>query len=263
MDKQSKQLQNALERLTERVAELERDDIKYDMPNDTRTNIQRAVIAGTQYLGILSGVNPPVNEPTPSFLQFNFNGQLWNVPVSANITSGSGAPTFDASKGSVYLRTDTATIYINTNGSTTWSSITTPVLPTGAIMPFGGSSAPTGFLLCDGSSYSTSTYAALYAVIGYTYGGVGSSFLVPDMRANVPVGYKSGDANFGTLGGIAGEATHTLTSAQIPATFATQQNVSLNQGGSSVNPSFAVNTGGGSAHNNIQPSLTVSYIIKT
>jgi hypothetical protein len=43
-------------------------------------------------------------------------------------------------------------------------------------------------LLCDGASLSTTTYAALYAVIGYTYGGSGASFSVPDLRGRVPVG---------------------------------------------------------------------------
>lgn len=53
---------------------------------------------------------------------------------------------------------------------------------TGVVLPFAGSgtSVPNGWLLCDGKSYSTSQYARLFAVIGYTYGGSGSTFKVPN-----------------------------------------------------------------------------------
>lgn len=49
-------------------------------------------------------------------------------------------------------------------------------------------SEPTGWLYCDGGSHSTSTYADLFAAIGYTYGGSGSSFSVPDFRGRSPAG---------------------------------------------------------------------------
>ena len=60
----------------------------------------------------------------------------------------------------------------------------TATLPTGMIMAFAGSTAPTGFLLCDGSAVSRTTYADLYAVIGDTYGaGDGSTtFNVPNLQ---------------------------------------------------------------------------------
>jgi len=58
-------------------------------------------------------------------------------------------------------------------------------MPSGGIMPFGGSSAPTGFLVCDGAAISRTTNATLFAAIGTTWGvGDGSStFNVPDLRA--------------------------------------------------------------------------------
>ncbi len=60
-------------------------------------------------------------------------------------------------------------------------------VPTGSILPFGGSSAPTGFLMCDGSAVSRTTYADLYAVIGDTYGsGDGSTtFNLPNLSTAV------------------------------------------------------------------------------
>lgn len=59
------------------------------------------------------------------------------------------------------------------------------LVASGIIMPFGGTSAPTGYLSCDGSAVSRSTYSDLFSAIGTTWGtGNGSStFNVPDLRA--------------------------------------------------------------------------------
>ena len=54
----------------------------------------------------------------------------------------------------------------------------------GAIVPYAGNTAPAGYLMCDGTQYSTTTYASLFAVIGYTYGGTGSLFSVPNLVNN-------------------------------------------------------------------------------
>jgi microcystin-dependent protein len=55
---------------------------------------------------------------------------------------------------------------------------------TGEIKPFAGTSVPTGWLNCNGSTFSTSTYAGLFGVIGYTYGGSGSDPKVPNMSTS-------------------------------------------------------------------------------
>lgn len=55
-------------------------------------------------------------------------------------------------------------------------------VPIGAIVWHAADSAPTGFLKANGASLSTTTYAALFAVIGYTFGGSGGSFNLPDLR---------------------------------------------------------------------------------
>jgi microcystin-dependent protein len=99
---------------------------------------------------------------------------------------------------------------------------------TGIVVPWGSASIPSGFLLCDGQSVSTTTYAALFAVIGYTYGGSGANFNVPDLKDRTVVGVSSANskalaqsigANTVTpTGNIAGSTgSTTLTSAQIPA----------------------------------------------
>src|SRR5947209_3792877 len=63
-------------------------------------------------------------------------------------------------------------------------------VPTGSLLPFAGTAAPTGYLLCDGSAVSRTTEAALFAVIGTAYGkGDGSTtFNLPDMRGRAAFG---------------------------------------------------------------------------
>lgn len=176
--------------------------------------------------------------------------------------------------GQVYFATDTGLIYRD-NG-TSWV-IVTVTNPAGAILPYAGSSAPSGYLLCDGSAVSRTTYAALFTVVGTTYGvGDGSTtFNLPDLRAKVPAGYKAADANFGTLGSSVGEAAHALSVAEL----ASHSHIVhlTNAGGSATNKPLTGTTNGvdpfgsytddaagsGTAHNNIQPSLTLNFIIKT
>lgn len=64
------------------------------------------------------------------------------------------------------------------------------IVPIGVVLPYAGASAPTGFLLCDGSAVSRTTYSALFAIISTTFGvGDGSTtFNLPDMRSRMPIG---------------------------------------------------------------------------
>lgn len=69
------------------------------------------------------------------------------------------------------------------------------LLPTGAVVPFGGASAPTGYLLCDGASYLRATYPDLFSAIGTAYGTAdGTHFNVPDMRGYFMRGVTGGSA---------------------------------------------------------------------
>jgi microcystin-dependent protein len=64
------------------------------------------------------------------------------------------------------------------------------LLPVGTVLPYAGSSAPTNYLLCDGSAVSRTSYAALFAIVGTTY-GVGdnsTTFNLPDLRGRIPAG---------------------------------------------------------------------------
>jgi microcystin-dependent protein len=92
--------------------------------------------------------------------------------------------------------------------------------PTGSIVQYGGSVAPTGWHLCDGTPLSQTTYAALFAVIGSTYNTSGGqtapsagTFRVPILSGRVPVG-KAVAGTFSSLGGSGGSETHTLTDAE-------------------------------------------------
>lgn len=77
--------------------------------------------------------------------------------------------------GSKFLREDG-------DGSCSWQAVTG--IPSGMIAPFGMSSAPTGWLACDGSAVSRTTYSALFSAISTTWGtGDGSTtFNIPDLR---------------------------------------------------------------------------------
>jgi microcystin-dependent protein len=94
--------------------------------------------------------------------------------------------------------------------------------PTGSMLDFAGTSAPTGFLLCDGAAVSRATYDDLFSVIGVTWGiGDGSTtFNVPDYRRRVAIGAGgSGSATIGNaVGDTGGAETETLTDPlQLPA----------------------------------------------
>lgn len=104
------------------------------------------------------------------------------------------------------------------------SAVQELLVPTGTINSFAGSSAPTGWLLCYGQSVDTTTYATLFGVIGYAYGGSGSSFNIPDLRGRVPAGLDNmGGSDAGrldwanTIGTASGAQTHTISTTEMPA----------------------------------------------
>ena len=154
-------------------------------------------------------------------------------------------------------------------------------VPTGVINPWAGvaGSPPTGWLLCDGTAVSRSTYSTLFGIVG-TFYGVGdnsTTFNVPNLKGRVPVGLDSTQTEFDTRGETGGAKTHTLTAAEIPghthqvtimgsdlsygtaalqgSNGGTQQSINAGEGGGS-------NPAGGGAHNNLQPYIVVNYIIK-
>lgn len=168
-------------------------------------------------------------------------------------------------------------------------------LPVGSVMPYAGSdlAVPTGWLLCNGQAVSRSTYAALFTVIGTTYGvGDGSTtFNLPDLRGRVLAGRDNmgnttaqnrittagSGINGTTLGASGGSQTHTLTVAQMPShNHAGRTETAPGTSGwagvsSAIRAAYNSYTldnqymsfaGGNAAHNNTQPTLIGNYIIK-
>lgn len=111
---------------------------------------------------------------------------------------------------------------IMTSNGTDWVSAAPPTsVPTGSMLDFAGTAVPTGYLACDGSAISRTTYAALFTAISTTWGvGNGTTtFNIPDFSRRVAVG--SGGSGTGTLGNAVGntggEETHTLSSGELAA----------------------------------------------
>lgn len=89
-------------------------------------------------------------------------------------------------------------------------------LPAGTVIDFAGSTPPSGWLECDGSAVSRTTYATLFAAIGTTWGvGDGSTtFELPDLRGRTTLGAGTGDTlTARTLGATGGREAHTEVAA--------------------------------------------------
>ena len=150
-----------------------------------------------------------------------------------------------------------------------------PWMPPGAVIPYAGKSAPYGWLICDGSAVSRTTYADLFEVIGTTFGsGDGSTtFNLPDLRGRVAVGVDS-DSN--SLGKIIGEKAVSLTASQngqhshfVPIDYGAHdgalRGLSSWSDHAKYDATHVMDTGGsgnGVPHNNVQPSLYLYQIIK-
>ena len=167
---------------------------------------------------------------------------------------------------------------------------------TGIIVPWSSASIPSGFLECDGSNVSRTTYSALFAVVGTTYGaGDGSStFGLPDLQNNVCVGKSNNKALASTGGAETVTSTGNVGGSTANASLSTAQLASHSHPGGANTPHHngdnnptasgmrrvtLANTGSsgsgqGHSHNMsanfsgdatsvLQPYLTTLYIIKT
>lgn len=174
-------------------------------------------------------------------------------------------------------------MYYNDNGEIKPINVkASDTLPIGTIVGYSSLNAPSGWLICDGSEVSRTIYSKLFEVIGTTYGsGDGSTtFNLPNYKGKVGVGYNSSETEFNTLGKTGGEKTHTLSGSEIPQhshqmpmqagndTIERQYNASWldNQKGNQgdVNPTGIRTSvyGGNQPHNNLQPYIVQTYIIK-
>ena len=173
---------------------------------------------------------------------------------------------------------------LTTDGAGTLSFAPVVSFLSGMIIPYAGSTAPSGWLMCDGASYPTATYADLYTAIANAYGGDSSDFNVPDLRGRVIAGKddmggtsadrltnQSGGLDGDTLGATGGAETHTLLEAElaahthsVPSGAQGASNYALGgSGGSFPGAQTTGSTGGNTAHNNVQPTIVLNYLIKT
>lgn len=216
-------------------------------------------------------------------------GSIWYISGQPGITIPDDVA--DPHVGDMFIYPDSGDIYHYTTYWEYYGTIkgpagaTGPAGPTGPEGPAGGfttgmimlwptTTAPTGWLLCDGTS--TAGYSALAALVGAT---------TPDMRSRVPVGRDSGDGDFSTIlgigsglgpGGGKGEKAHVQLLAEMPAHIHTYEaNATQVNTGTAFNAQRQSASGGvagsrntdsagsGVAHNNLQPYRVLNYIIKT
>ncbi len=191
--------------------------------------------------------------------------------------------------------------YLQYNGSA-WVAVTViTATPVGSIIPYGGSADTGNYLLCDGRSLDTTVYSALYNVIGYSYGGSGSDFNLPDLRGRTIAGIDdmgtaqgaasrlgsntythpvvTGDED--TLGSSTGTEQHQLVNAEMPTNpynvptalpviistqledvDATTGNLTSVLGDNSAFNPHSFTTGGNGSHDTMQPTLLVNYLIQ-
>ncbi len=154
------------------------------------------------------------------------------------------------------------------------------------IIMFGGNFAPRGWAFCEGQLLPISQNTALFSLIGTIYGGDGRTTMgLPDLRGRVPIhpGTGPGLPTY-QLGQRGGQATHTLTTNEIPshnhnvsvhnedgdkstpagsafAKSGSQLNFSDEDADGTMRTNTISNAGGNQAHNIMQPFLAVNYII--
>lgn len=144
--------------------------------------------------------------------------------------------------------------------------------------------APRGYADCDGQLLSISSHTALFSILGTTYGGDGQqSFGLPDLQDRAPVhqsqedplGHKGGAANVTLDVSTMAQHSHAINARNVPATetaisgnvFAAQAQRGaqhyITAGGQTADMSEhgLTETGGGQAHDNTQPSMTLRYVV--
>jgi microcystin-dependent protein len=139
----------------------------------------------------------------------------------------------------------------------------------GEVVAMATSAAPTGYLACDGSSHLRVDYPDLYAAIHTTFHTDADHFVTPDMRSRTVIGVGQGAGLTNrSMNDEVGEETHLLTTAETPAhTHGVGRGTTAGAGTGVVRATnqtttqLTDSTGGGGAHQNMQPSRALQYYI--
>lgn len=185
--------------------------------------------------------------------------QLTSVPSLQPQLNGTG---FVKSTGTSISYDNSTYLTSEVDGSTT-----NELAPVATMTMYGGTSAPSGYLLCDGSPVSRTTYSALFAVVGTTYGaGDGSTtFNLPDLRQRFPLG-KGSSGTGQTLGETGGNIDHLHTvnppNTTTGAPSATVQATILAGGAASTTHTHDVDIAQFNSGAANPPYITLNFIIK-
>lgn len=219
------------------------------------------------------------------FMAVKGNVQCWLKLVSG--TGNAISPTFNIE---VLETPDIDSLVESQNEFSVFQSLTSQISdislssPVGEIKMWATSIAPIKHLICNGELISRITYSDLFFVLGTTYGvGDGSTtFALPNFKGRIPVGLDTSQTEFNTLGKTGGEKSHIITTQEMAyhnhdaikdlilgQTLATHYSgttggyagVEPNTGniGYQLATSYS---GGGLAHNNLQPYVSINYIIR-
>lgn len=244
---------------------------KYYVDNVGAGGFTAANVSTTRGLSVDGSVPERVgiNASTTRALAFDSDGKVY---VTASSTGGIA---FDGN----------GQMKIDTTDSLTWTATTTFAIPPinssggyigpppGVINAYVTSTAPTGWLSCDGSAVSRSTYGRLFGVVGTVYGvGDGSTtFNLPDLRGKTTFMASSTQTGFTTYGFTSGSSTHTMTEAELVAHThgapvdnsgtggSARALANTNGAGSQINTG---STGSGVPMNIMNPYMIMNYIIK-
>ena len=226
------------------------------MANKKITELNEATsISGTDWLVMVDVANDETKK-------IHANQVGGNIPIQDT------APD-DPEEDDLWIDTNennTLKYYDGSNWYSVSDTIAGDTLPIGAIIPYGSSTAPAGWLVCDGSAVSRTTYAELFTAIGTSYGvGDGSTtFNLPNLKGRVAVGQDTSDTDFDTIGETGGSKALQQHSHQMgnvagygsTTAWGFQVTQYSNMGIKSTENAGTGNSG------NLQPYQVVCYIIK-
>ena len=178
----------------------------------------------------LSTLYLPINNPTFTGLLTGPIATIPSITGNTNFTGTITAPSANlTSISSTTLSATTINGNPNFSGNPTLQNYNLGVRIVGEIkmlMPTTSAYTPPFYLLCDGSSYSTSTYNQLFTAIGYAYGGSGGSFNVPSFASRFPIGGN---------GSVSGCSSSNYATGNGQGGYTNTQKISYNYGNASTN----------------------------